>query len=330
MRTRFILPIIALAIFACDAPKDTTASVIDTSSDQEMEQGILVIHGGAGTIKKEDMTDEKEAAYRAKLTEALQAGYEVLQNGGESCEAVIKTINVMEDSPLFNAGVGAVFTADEENELDASIMRGRDLNAGAISGVKTLKNPINTAYEVMENSPHVMLTSSGAEEFAVEQGMETVDPEYFRTDWRLEQLRARKEYGTVGAVALDKEGNLCAGTSTGGMTNKKWGRVGDSPIIGAGTYCDNETAGVSATGHGEYFIRSVSAYEVSALMKYKNYTVDQAAQESIDQTAELGGTGGLVALDKNGNVSMPFSSDGMYRGYVTSEGEIVVKIYKDE
>ncbi len=324
----FSLILVILFSFSCTKTGKNSASMAPSTS--QAQKVVLVIHGGAGTIKKENMTDEREKAYRNKLSEALQAGYEILKNGGESCEAVIKTINVMEDSPLFNAGKGAVFTADEENELDASIMRGSDRNAGSVAGVRTIKNPIDAAFEVMENSVHVMLTGTGAEEFAEGQGMEIVDPDYFKTDWRLEQLRARKEYGTVGAVALDDNGNLCAGTSTGGMTNKKWGRVGDAPIIGAGTYCDNATAGISATGHGEFFIRSVSAYEVSALMKYKGYTVDEAATASIDQTADLGGTGGLIALDKDGNVSMPFSSAGMYRGYVTENGEIVVRIYKGE
>jgi beta-aspartyl-peptidase (threonine type) len=321
-------------LYACSAPSDTSQNSQNFKVKSDEEKVVLVIHGGAGTIKKENITPETEKAYRDKLAEALNVGFEILRNGGESCEAVQKTINVMENSPLFNAGVGAVFTAEGKNELDASIMRGMDRNAGSVAGVTTVKNPILAAYQVMDNSPHVMLTGKGAEQFSEEQGLEIVDPSYFETERRKKQLekvqRVEKEYGTVGAVALDDLGNLCAGTSTGGMTNKKWGRVGDAPIIGAGTYADNATCGVSATGHGEYFIRSVSAYEVSALMKYKNYSVAQAAKESISKTYELGGEGGLIALDKDGNVSMPFSSSGMYRGYVTESGKVIVQIYKDE
>jgi len=322
-----------IILISCQAPsseKEVKNAEIITNN---LPKAVLVIHGGAGTILKSNMDDETEKAYRNKLTEALKMGYEVLKNGGEGCEAVIKTINVMENSPLFNAGVGAVFTADEENELDASIMRGSDRNAGAVAGVKTVKNPILAAYEVMENSPHVMLSGKGADDFSKEQGLELVEPEYFRTERRFEQLmkikKPKKEYGTVGAIALDQNGNLCAGTSTGGMTNKKWGRIGDSPVIGAGTYADNATCGVSSTGHGEYFIRGVAAYDVSAKMKYEKKNVDEAATEVINELYEMGGSGGLVALDKDGNVSMPFSSEGMYRGYVTEDGEIVVKIYKE-
>jgi len=305
-----------------------------TLEDINLPTAVLVIHGGAGTIKKENITPETEQAYREKMEEALRAGYEVLKDSGESCEAIMKAINVMEDSPLFNAGVGAVYTSTGENELDASIMRGNDRNAGSVAGIKTVKNPILAAYEVMVHSPHVMMAGQGAEQFASEQGLEIVDPSYFKTDRRKEQLervqRVEKEYGTVGAVALDAAGNLCAGTSTGGMTNKKWGRIGDAPIIGAGTYANNATCGVSATGHGEYFIRSVSAYDVSALMQYKGYSVGQAAQEVIDKTYELGGEGGMITMDNQGHVSMPFSSQGMYRGYITAEGEVTIAIYKEE
>lgn len=328
-----ILLIIILFSLGCGS-----TSVQDKNQEKEdtvidLPRAVLVIHGGAGTIRRENMDSLTESAYRAKLGEALTAGYEILKNGGESCEAVMKTINVMEDSHLFNAGVGAVFTAEGENELDASIMRGSDRNAGAVAGVKTVRNPILAAYEVMENSPHVMLSGRGAEQFSEEIGLEIVDPEYFRTERRFNQLqrikKQEKEYGTVGAIALDNNGNLCAGTSTGGMTNKKWGRIGDSPIIGAGTYADNQTCGVSSTGHGEYFIRGIAAYDVAAKMKYQKKNVDEAAWEVINELDSMGGSGGLVALDKNGYVSMPFSSEGMYRGYVTKEGEVVIKIFKD-
>ena len=295
---------------------------------------VLVIHGGAGNINRDRMTPESDSAYREALAHSLKEGFEILKNGGESCEAIMKAINLMEDNPLFNAGVGAVLTAEGENELDASIMRGSDKNAGAVAGVKAIKNPINAAYAVMTSSEHVMFSGAGADKFASEQGLETVDPEYFKTAKRIKSLervqKLEKEHGTVGAVALDQLGNLCAATSTGGMTNKKWGRIGDSPIIGAGTYADNATCGVSCTGHGEYFIRSVTAYDVAAMINYKDYSVLQAADAAIQKTYSLGGEGGLIALDTAGNVAMPFSTTGMFRGYITEDGEVTVKIYGDE
>ncbi len=323
----------------------------------------LVIHGGAGTILKSQMTPEKEQAYTTMLQTALQAGYKILQNGGTSLDAVEATIRVMEDSPLFNAGKGSVFTHDGKNEMDAAIMDGKTLKAGAIAGVSTIKNPISTARKVMENSPHVMLAGRGAEQFAQEQGMEIVDPSYFYSENRYQQWQKakgekkiqldhsipippaspgtgkdpkdqpeevpEKKFGTVGAVALDQYGNLAAATSTGGMTNKQWNRVGDSPIIGAGTYANNQTCAVSATGHGEYFIRSVVAYDISALMEYKGFSVKKAAEEVVmRKLVECGGEGGVIALDKNGNFSMPFNSAGMYRGYIKADGTSEVKIYK--
>ena len=322
---------------------------------------ILVIHGGAGTILKKNMTPEKEEAYRSKLKEALQAGYAVILNNGTSSDAVVAAINIMEDSPLFNAGKGSVYTNDERQEMDASIMRGSDLNAGAVAGVQTIKNPINAALSVMEKSEHVLLTGAGAQEFAEKNNVEIVDTSYFRSEVRLKQLKRvqdkekmildhdsdrgavdssedefnidyieDKKFGTVGAVAKDKAGNLCAGTSTGGMTNKRYSRVGDSPIIGAGTYANNETCGVSCTGHGEFFIRNVVAYDVSALMEYAKMTVSQAGNEVIRKQSMIGGKGGLIALDRNGNVSMPFNTAGMYRGYVNVNGEIRIFIYEKE
>ena len=303
----------------------------------------LVIHGGAGTIIKERMTDSMEVAYQQKLTEAIDAGYTILENGGTGLEAIKVAINIMENSPLFNAGKGAVFNHEGKNELDASVMHGESKSAGAVAGVHHIKNPIDAAIAVMQNSKHVMMAGEGAEKFAKEQGIELVDADYFYTKRRYEQLKNARnrsqqqgynalpyqdyKYGTVGAVALDKYGNIVAGTSTGGMTNKQYGRVGDSPIIGAGTYAYNETCGISATGHGEYFIRSVAAYDVSALMKYKSYTIEKAGQEVIKKIEKLGGKGGLVGLDRHGNVMMSFSTEGMYRGYRKKGGETVILIY---
>lgn len=326
MRQIFLIQILVLFFASCAKTDQETKESSKTATSSP--KVVLVIHGGAGNISRKKMSSEKQEAYEEKMKEALLAGYSTIKAGGESCQAVINAITIMEDSPLFNAGVGAVLTANGENELDASIMRGKDRNAGAVASVKTIKSPIKASYEVMENSPHVMLTGLGAEQFAKERNLAIVDSGYFTTERRKAQLEKiqTKEHGTVGAVALDTLGNLCAGTSTGGMTNKKWGRIGDSPIIGAGTYANNQTCGVSATGYGEYFIRSVSAYDVSALMSYKGYTVDQAATEVIQKTDELGGPGGMIALDHQGNVSTPFSTTGMFRGYVTIEGEIVVMI----
>lgn len=300
----------------------------------------IVIHGGAGTIRKEQMTPGREKQYREKLTEAIMAGYNILKQGGTSLDAVIAAVRIMEDSPLFNAGKGAVFTSEGTNELDASIMDGATLKAGAVASLKRIKNPITLARLVMDKSPHVMMVGEGAEAFAKQQGVEFVDPSYFRTEERWQQLQRAKEReqqseipdkrGTVGAVALDKNGNLAAATSTGGTTNKKFGRVGDAPIIGAGTYANNNTCGVSATGAGEYFIRSVVAHDISALMEYKGVSLRQAADMVIEKVGKLGGDGGVIALDKNGNIAMPFNTSGMYRAYMDENGKPVVLIYKDE
>lgn len=335
---------------------------------QTGENFTLVIHGGAGAITRENMTPEQEEAYTKKLTEALKVGYKILNDGGSSLDAIEATIHIMEDSPLFNAGKGAVFTSEGTNELDASIMDGKTLKAGAVAGVTTIKNPISAARKVMENSPHVMLTGAGADLFAKEQGLEIVPNEYFRDEKRYQQFQKFKakekektqpkevekemkiktkvkedgsgqlipmwekdnKFGTVGAVALDKQGNLAAGTSTGGMMNKKWGRVGDAPIIGAGTYANNKTCAVSATGHGEYFIRSVVAYDISALMEYGGLSLEEAAGEVVmNKLVDLGGEGGVIAIDKAGNIAMPFNSSGMYRGFIKKDGIPQVKIYKD-
>ena len=292
----------------------------------------IVVHGGAGTILKKNMSDEKEKKYKSKLEEAIRSGYQVLQNGGTSLDAVEQTIMILEDSPLFNAGKGAVFTHDKRNELDASIMEGSHLKAGAVAGVTRIKNPIRAARAVMEKSEHVLLAREGAEEFALLQKLDTVSPTYFFTDKRAKSLeRAIKEekFGTVGCVALDQNGNIAAGTSTGGMTNKKWGRIGDSPIIGAGTYANNKTCGVSSTGWGEYFIRGVVAHDISAMMEYGGKSLKESAKHVIHhKLTELGGTGGIIALDQKGNMVMEFNTEGMYRGYMTKDS-LSVKIYKE-
>lgn len=319
-------------------------------SQNPSSKTVLVIHGGAGTILKKNMTSEKEKAYREKLTEALKAGYAILKTGGSSIDAVEAAIVVMEDSPLFNAGKGSVFNSDGKNEMDAAIMDGRNLKAGAVAGVRTIKNPVKGARAVMEKSEHVMLIGEGAEKFAKEKGLEIVDPTYFYDEYRWQQFQKAKEnnktqldhtdssktkpkpdkHGTVGAVALDTNGNLAAATSTGGMTNKKYGRVGDAPIIGAGTYA-NKSCAVSCTGHGEYFIRAVVAHDIATLIEYKNLTTKEAAETVIlDKMMKLGGEGGAIVLDKEGNMAMPFNTEGMYRAYITEDGKIYTGIYKGE
>ncbi len=289
---------------------------------------VLVIHGGAGTIERSSMSPEDEKAIRKSLNDALDIGYSILKKGGSSMDAVEATIVFLEDSPWFNAGKGSVITKEGHHELDASIMNGNTLNAGAVSGVKTLKNPIKSARLVMEKSPHVMLYGEGAEKFAVEYGMDTVENSYFTTPSRLESWKALNEgkgeistsepskFGTVGCVALDKKGNIAAGTSTGGMMNKAYNRIGDSPILGAGTYADNETCGVSCTGHGEYFIRIGVAKEISDQMAFGNKSLEEAVNYTIhEKLTGMEALGGLIAIDKEGNVAMPFNTPGMYRGY---------------
>lgn len=302
----------------------------------------LAIHGGAGAIAKEMMTPELEQAYRAVLQEALLAGYAILENQGSSIDAVQQAMLVLEDSSYFNAGKGAVFTSAGENELDAAIMDGKTLMAGMVAGLKHIKNPILLARAVMEKSPHVMLIGEGAELFAKEHGFESIGPSYFYTERQWEKLqRAKKrtqsgdhsqisedeKHGTVGAVALDKHGNLAAGTSTGGMTNKRVGRVGDSPLIGCGTYANNQTCAVSATGHGEYIMRLVIGHDISALMEYQKKTLEAAADIVVlEKLTKLGGTGGVIAIDKHGNIAMPFNTEGMYRGSIV-DGRPVVAIH---
>ena len=344
MKKIFCSIFIFLLFFNCNNKDNSGVGVIhENKSEAEIPEFAIIIHGGAGTILKENMSEEKETAYKVALEEAIRTGYEILKNGGSSLDAVQKTINVMEDSPLFNAGKGAVFTNAETNELDASIMDGKTLNAGASAGTKTVKNPINLARVIMDNSPHVMLSGDGAELFAKEQGLKLVSPDYFLTERRLNSIKKIKErdkktasndteikdykYGTVGCAALDKNGNLAAGTSTGGMTNKRWGRIGDAPIIGAGTYANNNTCAVSSTGWGEYFIRAMVAHDISALMEYKGLSLEKAAKEVLDKVKNLGGDGGIVAVDKNGNMVAEFNTAGMYRATMNDEGELTIGIY---
>ncbi len=333
---------------ADQASTEEDASATEESAAEKADQPAyaIVIHGGAGTIRRENMTDDMEKDYRNALNEALNIGEEILKKGGTAADAVEKTIMYLEDSPLFNAGKGAVFTHEGKNELDAAFMDGATLNAGTIAGVTNVKNPIRAARAVLEKSEHVMLIGAGAEQFAREQQLELVDPEYFFTERRWKSLQrvlnrekedvgyidntADHKFGTVGCVALDQKGNIVAGTSTGGMTNKQYGRVGDVPIIGAGTYAKNNTCGVSATGHGEFFIRYTVAHDISAIMEYKKVSLQEAADEVVmNKLVQAEGSGGIIAVDKNGNVSMTFNSEGMYRGYAKPDKRVVA-IYKDE
>ena len=350
----FTLLVSPVSLFA---QKGSFAEIKQLQGPQNPRLGF-VIHGGAGVIKRGSLTPEKEKQYRAKLEEALLAGYKALQAGKSGLDAVETAIRMLEDSPLFNAGKGAVFTADGKNELDASIMNGKTLAAGAVAGLRHVKNPITLARAVMEKSPHVMMIGDGAEKFAKEQNVELVDEKYFWTQERWDALQKiltqEKEkakvpetskpkglsqnlaelpynkFGTVGAAALDKDGNLAAGTSTGGMTNKKYGRVGDAPIIGAGTYANNDSCAVSATGWGEFFIRIGVARDICALMEYRAMPIQSAADLVIKQKLQkLGGDGGIIGLDKFGNIAISFNSEGMYRAYINSDGKPVVEIYKD-
>lgn len=356
-----ILSVLLIAVFLLvpvftSAQLKAQSDILRLQSPQNPRIGFI-IHGGAGVIKRGSLTPEREKEYRAKLEEAVTAGYKALQEGKSSLDAVQTAILILEDSPLFNAGKGAVFTADGKNELDAAIMNGKDLNVGAVAGLHTVKNPILLARAVMEKSPHVMMIGDGAEKFAKEMNIELVPEKYFFVQSRWDSLqqiikrekereKAEKEgkkvsvneffetpsnkFGTVGAAALDKDGNLAAGTSTGGMTYKKYGRVGDVPVIGAGTYANNETCAISATGWGEYFIRLGVARDISALMEYKGMTVQDAADLVIKQKLQkAGGDGGVIAIDKAGNLGISFNSEGMYRAYI-KDGKPVVEIYGDE
>ena len=338
----------ALAQERAQSPTAATGKRPENQEEMQRENFGIVIHGGAGTIERSTMTPEKERAYRAGLERALTAGYEILKRGGSSLDATEAAVRVLEDDPHFNAGKGSVFTSAGTNEMDAAIMDGKTLAAGAVAVLKHVKNPINLARLVMEKSGHVMMDGKGSEAFAKENGIELVDQKYFFTQDRWEALQKIKaaekhrtsgagkivvitdqdRHGTVGAVALDKHGDLAAATSTGGTTNKLPGRIGDTPVIGAGTYANNQTCAVSCTGDGEYFIRAAAAHEVSALMKYRSMTLQEAAQAALDAVKKLGGTGGLIAIDRNGDIALPFNTNGMYRGYVDPNGNFVVEIYR--
>ena len=337
----------AIGALAASFAITSVPALADDSKQLGKTPVAIAIHGGAGTILKSSMTPEKEADYKSVLTQAVQHGYALLQKGEKGEVAVVETIKILESSPLFNAGIGAVYTFDGEHELDASIMHGGSKNAGAVAGVKTIRSPIEAALLVMNESPHVMLSGRGAEDYAKENGLEQVDNTVFDTEFRkqaLDKAKARMQqvssgyglqqgnerFGTVGAVVLDQEGNIVAGTSTGGMTAKRYGRIGDSPVIGAGTYADNESCAVSATGHGEYFIRYNVAADICARMKYQGLTLNDAANTVVnDVLVKAGGDGGVIAIDAKGNVAMPFNSAGMYRASIDINGEVKVAIYKD-
>ncbi len=322
----------------------------------ESKKIALALHGGAGTILKNRLTAELEKEYRVSLKTALDKGWQILNGGGTALDAVEETVCELEDNPLFNAGRGAVFTHDGKNEMDASIMDGATLNAGAVAFVKNVKNPVKLARLVMEKTEHILLAGDGANEFARQMKIEFAPDEYFYTEFRFQQFQEAREQGkiqldhaaneselvkeikipnskfqipigTVGAVACDSSGNLAAATSTGGMTNKKFGRIGDTPIVGAGTYANNQTCAVSCTGHGEFFMLSAAAYDVAARMKYKNLDLVEAADETVEHLREIGGEGGLIAVDNLGNIALPFNSAGMYRAFINSDGEMSIDIY---
>ncbi|UMB60609.1 isoaspartyl peptidase/L-asparaginase [Lutibacter sp. A80] len=339
--------LLIISIISCN--EKTSDKNIEATKDPN--SFAIVIHGGAGGIKPEYFTKAQQEAYTQKLEEALNAGYTVLDNGGISLDAIQAAINIMEDSPLFNAGKGAVYNSDGNQEMDAAIMDGNTLNAGAVAGINHIKNPILAARIVMDSSKHVLLSGKGAEIMAKKYGIEMVDSSYFFTEKRMNQLKKLQgkttttldhtaflikneliddhKYGTVGAVAIDKNGNIAAGTSTGGMTNKKYGRIGDVPIIGAGTYANNLTCGISATGTGEYFIRTVAAHEVSNLIKFKKFSPDNALNEVLfNQIGPLGGEGGMILIDKHGDVYWDFNSSGMFRGYKKSNGESKIAMFE--
>ncbi len=314
---------------------------LPVASPAQSHKIAIAIHGGAGTLPRDYLTPDLEARHRAKMEEALGAGHAILAQGGQGLDAVVAAINILEDSPLFNAGKGAVFNSRGQNELDASIMDGATLNAGAVAGVRHIRNPINLARLVMEQSRHLMLIGEGAEEFAWQHGVAHVPNEYFYTERRWRQLQeirggeragvgAAPVFGTVGCVVLDSHGHLAAGTSTGGLTNKRFGRVGDTPIIGAGTYANNATLAMSATGTGEFFMRAVAGHDLSALMEYKGLTVGAAADLLVmTKLTALGGDGGIIAVDRNGNIAMVFNTQGMYRGAIDTEGRLTTGIYRD-
>jgi beta-aspartyl-peptidase (threonine type) len=320
-----------------------TSLILMSMTVNAAQRIAIAIHGGAGTIERGNLTETQERAVRAALSESVEAGHQILAAGGNSTDAVVAAVRILEDAPQFNAGRGAVLTHEGKVELDASIMDGASLDAGAVASVTGIRHPIEAARAVMTNSPHVMLVSQGADAFAKSLGLEFKEPEWFITDFRARQLEAVQAsphssvqlsedwFSTVGAVALDASGNLAAATSTGGMTNKRWGRVGDSPIIGAGTYADNASCAVSATGHGEFFIRHVVAYDICARMRYADMSLHQSADTVInDVLVEAGGEGGVIAIDAQGNIAMPFNTQGMYRASIDSAGDKTVAIYSGD
>ncbi len=326
MKFKLLIVVLILSIFLiqCNNKKNSQQA-------KKTIEYAIVIHGGAGNASRDNIPEDLEQQYKNELGKALEIGENILKNNGSSLDAVEKTINYLENCPLFNSGKGAVFTHDGHNELDASIMDGRDLNAGAVAGVRDIKNPISAAREVMINSEHVLLSGKGASAFAKKQGLEIVDSSYFYTEkrWKsLQKILKAEKHGTVGCVALDKKGNLAAGTSTGGMTNKRYGRIGDSPIIGAGTYANNNTCAVSATGHGEFFIRYTVAHDISALMEYKNMSLNDAAELVINKKlAHINGNGGIIAVDKNGNIATVFNTNLMFRAFAKSSGEKEIAVF---
>ncbi len=330
MKRKYLAFLSAFLVFSCS---DSSGTKEKSSRFQEPVNYdyALVIHGGAGSASPENLGESGIADYEAAMDSALQIGLEILKNGGTSVDAVEMVLRYLEDNPLFNAGKGAALTSEGVAELDASIMKGADLNAGAVTGLTEVRNPISAARRVMDSSVHVMFSGPGATEFARQQGLEIVPQEYFQTEKSRESLKRalkEKKFGTVGCVALDRNGDLCAGTSTGGITNKKHGRVGDVPVIGAGTYAKNGVAGVSCTGQGEFYIRLAVAKEVISLMEYKGYTVEQAAKEIIfEQLKPYDAKGGIICLDRNGNVAMEFNTSAMFRAYANSAGETIIKIF---
>jgi len=338
MRIFFTVYACFFLVFSCKPTTDSSNQIKNADVPKETVSYAVALHGGAGYQTRKSISKETDIEVRAALNAALDAAESILKNNGAAGDAVIAAIEILENNPNFNAGKGAVFTNEEVNELDASYMDGKLIDAGAVGGVTSIKNPIKAARAVMINSPHVFLTGRGAEQFAAEQKLEIVDPSYFKVQARLDALRRTKDsektvvrkHGTVGCVVRDMAGNLAAGTSTGGMTNKKWNRIGDTPIIGAGTYANNNTCAVSSTGHGEFFIRYAVAYDISALMEYKGLSVDEAAEFVIhDKLKKVEGEGGVICVDKDGNISTPFNTPGMYRAYATDKSRGVA-IYKDE
>ncbi len=327
----YLLISAVICVISCKSPHSTSAGLLKNPLS-DSQAWAIVIHGGAGPMTKANLDTGLERQYKEALNIALQTGKKILEDGGSALDAVEMTIRVMEDNPLFNAGRGAVFTHEGKNELDASIMDGSNLAAGAVAAVTNIKNPISAARMVMTRSPHVLLIGAGASRFAEEQGLEIVPPSYFFTQRRwddLQEILKKEKNGTVGCCALDRHGNLAAGTSTGGMDNKRYNRIGDTPIIGAGTYASNSTCAVSATGHGEYFIRFTVAHDISALMEYKGMSVRDAADLVVNKKlVKAGGSGGVISLDRIGNVAMIFNSDGMFRAFATADGKEDVLIYK--